>query len=164
MTALLASNIEAVMASLYSLQISLINVHGGSSTHSLRDDFSQTRQSLKHSWEDIRAFLQKSHAFGGDVVMLNDSLRKESVEDCTEFLIEMATTSTQLLDWSKTLLADSESSAREFSLVAHNFEQVLCNSMKKEQAAQDHHQSSSPRAFSGGKTGRMSNPHTVKRS
>jgi len=60
--------------------------------------------------------------------LLQESLGKESAEDCMEFLIEMATTSTQLLEWSKSLAADGENLGKEISGWAPKFESILRDS------------------------------------
>jgi len=85
MASKLASNIETTMVSLYNLQTSLINAHGRNATSSPQQLISQIRRRLKELWEVIRAFLQMSHAFGGDVIVLQESLGKESADDCMEF-------------------------------------------------------------------------------
>jgi len=76
----------------------------------------------------IRAFLQMSHAFGGDVIVLQESLGKESADDCMEFLIEISTTSIQLLERSETLASIAITLAKEFSSWAPSFETTLRNS------------------------------------
>jgi hypothetical protein len=116
------------MASLYSLQTSLINAHGGNPAPSPHERISKIRRRLKQWWEVIRAFLQKTHAFGGNVIMLQESLGKESAEDCMEFLVEMATTLTQLLEWSKTLAADGVNLAKEISGWVLKFKSILRDS------------------------------------
>jgi len=69
-----------------------------------------------------------SHAFGGDVIILQESLGKESADDCMEFLIEISTTSTQLLEWSKTLASNAITLAKEFSSWAPAFKSTLRHS------------------------------------
>ena len=130
----LASDIETAMANVYNLQTSLINAHTGNPAPGPHQLISKIRPRLKELWEVIRAFLQKTHAFGGDVIMLQDSLNKESAEDCMEFLIEMTTTSNQLLEWSKTLTTDAMNLAKEFSSWAPTLKSTL-----REQKARVYH-------------------------
>jgi len=125
MASTLATSIENTMVSLYDLQTSLINAHGDNTTPGPHQLISKMRRKLKMLWESIRAFLQKAHSFGGDVIMLQESLEKESADDCMEFLVEMKTISTQLLEWAKVLTDQCMNFGKEFSSLAPMFEKTL---------------------------------------
>lgn len=85
------------MISLFNLETSIINAHGGLPPADLRQCFNKIRNLLKETWEDIRVFLQRTYEFGRDVVVLQDSLATQRPEDCLEFLKDMATTSDEFL-------------------------------------------------------------------
>lgn len=112
------------MASLYNLQMSLINAQG-SGLQALPTTFVDVRKTLKISWEPILALLQKSHAFGSDVVLLKDSLQTESVEDCVEFLMEMSVTAGNLCELSKARVTENEDAVRGFCAQMPTMLQVL---------------------------------------
>jgi hypothetical protein len=112
------------MASLYSLQMSLINA-GESGSQVIRATFPDVRKILKSSWEPILALLQKSHAFGSDVVLLKDSLQTESVEDCREFLMEMSATAGNLCELSKARVTESEDAVSMFCTQMPQMSDVL---------------------------------------
>jgi hypothetical protein len=90
----LAADVEKVMVSLYNLQKSL----NGTNTSS----FSHVRKGLKDQWEMLRAYLQRCHAFGVDVLMLKDALVGNK-EDLMEFLGEMVASANELRQLSETL-------------------------------------------------------------
>jgi hypothetical protein len=87
----LASAVESAMDALYRSQVALINVYEDqpSTTLPLGEVFKGIRSRLRSSWEEIRAYIQSCHAYGEDVVLLQESLSVESAEDCVEFLTEM---------------------------------------------------------------------------
>jgi hypothetical protein len=131
MASALASIIETTMASMYNLQTSLINAQGGQNgtiTPNSNQLISQIRPRFKKLWEDIRAFLQTSHTFGGDIIILQESLGRESEDDCMEFLIAIGTKSTRLLESSEKLASDAIKLRQNFSSLIPEFENTLLNS------------------------------------
>jgi hypothetical protein len=129
MASTLASIIETTMVSLYNLQTSLINAHGWHGIPpSPKQLISKIRPKFKNLWEDIRAFLQMSHGFGGDLIILQESLGRESEADCMEFLIAIGAKSTQLFELAETLADDAIKLREGFSSLVPEFENTLRNS------------------------------------
>jgi hypothetical protein len=120
----LASNMDAAKASLFSLQESLFNARGRHS-RTLRNVFTPLREDLKQSWELILDFIQKSVAFGSDVMDLERCLRDESLENCVESLMNISSVSNDLLGLSELLVADSKGVAEKFAQNSYEMDRIL---------------------------------------
>lgn len=112
------------MISLYNLQTSLINAKGRNSRE-LQETFAQIRKPLKDEWEDLLFFLKKCCAFGDDTILLRDSLGRESMKDCVELVMDMASTSKELQKLSKTPLVNSKETAKVFAEKIPGFKIML---------------------------------------
>jgi hypothetical protein len=99
-------DIEAVMQSLYAAQISLTKARGRDPK--LQQSFEHRRQSLQACWRLILSFLKDSHAFGSDVITLNDLIRTEPAESGREFLKTLSVSSTELRGGAMTLIGTNE--------------------------------------------------------
>jgi hypothetical protein len=87
------------MVSLYDLQTATINAENqDDESASLSDVFRTIRQTLRAEWETLMAFFKSCHAFGEDIAFLNESMGKESFEDCLNFLQELGEASAELVD------------------------------------------------------------------
>jgi hypothetical protein len=120
----LASHIDSAKASLYSLQKALFNARGRHS-RTLRDIFTPFREDLKQSWELILDFLQKSVAFGSDVMDLERCVRDESLENCVESLMNISAVSSDLLGLSELLVADSKGVVEKFAQNVYEMDRML---------------------------------------
>jgi len=69
-----------------------------------------------------------SHGYGGDIIILQESLGRESEADCMEFLIAIGEKSTQLYESAKTLTSDAIKLREEFSSLVRDCENTLLNS------------------------------------
>lgn len=105
----LAKDIESLMASLYDLQMALINVTR-SGPRSLSTDIHEIRSPLKDDWEEIRALLQCCHAFGGRAIMLKDVIRM-GTDDLVETLSYFSETAVELVERSAKVIERSQAFA-----------------------------------------------------